>query len=260
MQNILETKNISAYRGSTLAISNLSLSIPFNCNTAILGPNGSGKSTLLMLISREIYPLCQDGGYLKLFGKKNWNVWDLRNRLGIVSQDLQNYYLQNAKGEDVVLSGFYSSINIWKHQHFSAKDREMAKKTINLLGISRLKHRKFADLSTGEQRLFLLARALVNNPQVLLLDEPTSGMDLKACFNYLQTVRDLIKLGHTIILVTHHIHEIPPEVTKLVFLKNGSVFAQGEKKDLMREKMLRNLYDCPLQLVCQNGFYQAMPD
>ncbi|MFW6415364.1 MAG: ABC transporter ATP-binding protein [Thermodesulfobacteriota bacterium] len=259
MSNILEAKNISAYRGFTLAIRDLSLQIPQGCNTAILGPNGAGKSTLLMLLTREIYPLHQNSGYLKIFGKQDWNVWELRTRLGMVSQDLQNQYLRHAQGENVVLSGFYSSINIWSHQEFQPRDREMAARTMQMLGISYLKDRKFSDLSTGEQRLLLLARALVNNPGALVLDEPTSGLDLKSCFQYLQIVRNLIRQQQTVILVTHHIHEIPPEVERVVFFKDGRIRADGDKQELMTRERLEDLYETSLQLVCHNGFYQALP-
>ncbi len=256
----MDAQNISAYRGLSLAIKDLSLEIPQGCSTAILGPNGAGKSTLLMLLSREIYPvLGQNNGHLNIFGKKDWNVWDLRTRLGMVSQDLQNQYLRHSQGENVVLSGFYSSIDVWSHQEFNPQDREMAARTMQMLGISHLKDRKFSNLSTGEQRLLLLARALVNNPRALVLDEPTSGLDLKACFQYLQIVRSLIQQEQTVILVTHHIHEIPPEVERVVFLKNGCILADGNKHELMTRESLEELYGTSLQLVCHNGFYQALP-
>jgi iron complex transport system ATP-binding protein len=130
---------------------------------------------------------------------------------------------------------------------------------MEILGVAELKDRTFAAMSTGEQRRFLLGRALINDPDALLLDEPTSGLDLKACFQYLEIVRGLIQAGKTIILVTHHIHEIPPEVSRVVLLKDGAVLADGEKHKILTSAQLSRLFDTSIELVRGNGFYQAMP-
>jgi len=114
-------------------------------------------------------------------------------------------------------------------------------------------------MSTGEQRRFLLGRALISDPDTLLLDEPTSGLDLKACFQYLEIVRGLMQAGKTVILVTHHIHEIPPEVWRVVLLKDGAVVADGAKENILTSVQLSQLFDTPIELVHANGFYQAMP-
>jgi iron complex transport system ATP-binding protein len=127
------------------------------------------------------------------------------------------------------------------------------------LGVAELKDRTYATMSTGEQRRFLLGRALINDPDTLLLDEPTSGLDLKACFQYLDIVRGLIQAGKTIILVTHHIHEIPPEVSRVVLLKDGAVLADGDKHQILTSAQLSRLFDTSIELVRANGFYQAMP-
>jgi iron complex transport system ATP-binding protein len=259
MQNIIEIKNVTAYRGRTRALSNLSLEITSGCHTVILGPNGAGKSTLLKLLSREIYPVQGNGSYVRVFGRDRWDIWELRAHFGIVSHDLQQEYVGHVRGMQVILSGFYASIGTWDHQQFSAENQARAMYIMEMLRIAELRERAFATMSTGEQRRFLLGRALVHDPETLILDEPTSGLDLKACFQYLDIIRGLMQAGKTIILVTHHIHEIPPEMSRVVLLKEGKVMADGEKSKMLTSDTLSRLFETPIALVHANGFYQAMP-
>lgn len=259
MSNIIEIKNVSAYRGDTRVFTDLSLSIPQGCNTAILGPNGAGKTTLLKLLSREIYPLQSDDSYIRLFGEERWNVWELRARLGIVSHDLQREYVGYAHGINVILSGYFASVDVWAHHHVSGAQKAHAQRIMEMLGITALADKLYATMSTGEQRRFLLGRALVNDPETLILDEPTSGLDLKACFQYIDLVRGLMQSGKTLILVTHHIHEIPPEITRVVLLKNGAIVADGDKAEILTSRNLSESFDAPVELVQAHGFYQALP-
>lgn len=259
MQKIIELKNVTAYRGDTCVFDDFSLELIRGRNTVILGPNGAGKTTLLKLLTREIYPVARDDSVLRIFGQDNWNVWELRAQLGIVSHDLQREYAGYASGVDVVLSGFFASVGIWDHQQFSAAQHRRADAVMADLEIAPLRDKLFAHMSTGEQRRFLLGRALVNDPDTLILDEPTSGLDLHACFHYLDLIRGLMRAGKTIVLVTHHIHEIPPEITHVVLLKNGAVLAQGEKREVLTAENLSRLFDVAVQLVEANGFYQVLP-
>jgi iron complex transport system ATP-binding protein len=165
----------------------------------------------------------------------------------------------NVRGLSIILSGYYSSNNIWDHQEFRDADIERAYDIMHTLGITELKDRLYASLSTGEQRRFLLGRALVQDPDALVLDEPTSGLDLKACFQYLALIRGLMQAGKTIVLVTHHIHEIPPEVSRVVLLKEGKIIADGAKSDICTDANLSMLFDTAVHLVQANGYYQAMP-
>jgi iron complex transport system ATP-binding protein len=259
MQNIIEIKNATVYREQTRVFHNLSLEIAQACNTVILGPNGSGKTTLLKLLSRDLYPVQRDDSYVRVLGQERWNVWELRAHFGIVSHDLQQQYVGNARGVNVILSGYYSSIDTAAHQQFSPEDKARADGIISMLGVAELQDRPFSAMSTGEQRRFLLGRALINDPDTLILDEPTSGLDLKACFQYLDIVRGLMHEGKSVILVTHHIHEIPPEVSHVVLLKDGAVIADGEKPEILTDENLSALFDTPIKLVRANGFYQAIP-
>ncbi len=259
MQTIIEIKDATVYRGQTKVFDHLSLDVPQGENTAILGPNGAGKSTLLKLLSCELYPVVREGSYVRLFGHNRWNVWDLRSHLGIISHDLQTDYLGSAPGLNVILSGLFSSMDVWEHQHCTAEDRNRAIRIMDALAVEDLRDRPFAEMSTGQQRRFLLGRALINDPHTLVLDEPTSGLDLKACFQYLDIVRSLMQAGKTVILVTHHIHEIPPEITRAVLLKNGKIVADGDKPEVLTAENLSQLFEVPIQLVRVNGFYQAVP-
>jgi iron complex transport system ATP-binding protein len=183
----------------------------------------------------------------------------VRKRIGIVSHDLQRDYLICAEGVNVILSGFYASNDTYAYQEFSEAQVARAHAVMEELGVASLAGRRFGHLSTGEQRRFLLGRALVHDPAVLVFDEPTSGLDLKACFQYLDVLRAQIRKGKTVLLVTHHLHEIPPEIERVVLLKGGKILADGPKAGLLSEHRLSQLFDCSLTLVHANGWYQAMP-
>ena len=258
-RNVMEIRNATVYRGETRVFKKFSLEIAAGRSTAILGPNGSGKSTLLKLLNRDIYPVQEKGSYVRVLGHGLWNVWDIRAHLGIVSQDLQDDYLGDADGLAVLLSGLYSSIGIWTHQKFTDEDVRRAGEMLKSLGAWNCRKKLFRQMSTGEQRRLLLGRAMINNPDVLVLDEPTSGLDIKACFQYLTIIGDLIASGKTIVLVTHHVHEIPPGISRVLLLKNGKIAADGEKDAVLTSANLTDLFDIPVKVVHVNGFYQAMP-
>jgi iron complex transport system ATP-binding protein len=257
--HIIHIKNATVYRGPHCVFDNFSLAIPQGDNTAILGPNGAGKSTLLKLLLRELYPVFQEESFIRIFGQDTWNVWDLRAHFGIVSHELQQHYLGSVRGRNVILSGYDSSIDTGFHRRFNAREQEQAEQLMDMLGIPHLQDRLFAEMSTGEQRRFLLGRALINDPDTLILDEPTSGLDIRACFQYLALIRRLMHTGKVVILVTHHIHEIPPEITHVILLKNGTVLAEGDKTTMLTDAHLTTLFETPVKLVHANGFYQAIP-
>lgn len=257
--NIIDFQNITVFQGRNKVLEDFSLTIDESQSTVILGPNGSGKTTLLKLLNRELYIVEDKASSLKIFEKDRWNVDELRSNLGVVSQHLQYGYSNSAIGLYVVLSGFYSSDGIWQHQEFDDSRLDRAKEVMDLLAISHLKDREFSTMSTGEQRKFLLARSLVNDPAVLVFDEPTSGLDMSTCFQYLEIIRELISMGKKVILVTHHIHEIPPEVTRVILLKEGRVIEDGDKDQILTNTNLTNLFDWPIKVIKENGYYQAIP-
>ena len=259
MECILDIKNATVYRGDTCVFRHLSFRLEEDRHTAIIGPNGAGKSTILKLLAGEVHPVPDDEMSIRLFGEAQWNVWDVRKRLGIVSHDLQHQYLDGVTGLKVVLSGFYASIGIYERQEFSYGQLARADDVLIDLGARALRDKRFGEMSTGEQRRCLLGRALVHDPMALVLDEPTSGLDLTATFHYLDLVRQSMRKGKTVLLVTHHIHEIPPEVKRVVLLKKGKILEDGDKRAVLTDVNLSRLFDCPIMLAEANGWYQALP-
>ncbi|MGN0860390.1 MAG: ABC transporter ATP-binding protein [Candidatus Spyradosoma sp.] len=258
-QNILELRNLSVVRGEKKIFSGVSLSVPVGCSTAILGPNGAGKSTFLKLLTREIYPVASPTSELRIFGEKLWNVRELRSRLGIVSNDLQTHFPEDTPGTDVVLSGFFSSFGVWRDQRISRERRRVAENVMRMLDIDRIARREFGTYSTGEQRRFLLARALVNAPEALVLDEPTSGLDLRSRFVYIEKLRELMRAGTTVVLVTHEVGEISPEFSRVILLKRGGIVADGPKAETLTSERLSSLFEIPLSVAEKNGFYSVVP-
>lgn len=258
-ENILELRNLSVVRGETKIFSGLSLTVPVGCNTAILGPNGAGKSTFLKLLTRELYPVFSKKSELKIFGETRWNIWELRSRLGIVSNDLQHKFPEETLGRDVVMSGFFSSFGVWKDRRVSRERLAAAKNAMRFLGIEKIAAREFGTYSTGEQRRFLLARALANAPEALVLDEPTSGLDLKSAFLYVENLRRLMRAGTTVVLVTHDISEITPEFSRVLLLKNGAVAFDGPREQALTSERLSSLFEIPLSVAEKNGFYSVVP-
>jgi iron complex transport system ATP-binding protein len=256
---ILDIQHAQVYRGDTRVFDDLSFVLEEDQHTAILGPNGAGKSTILKLLAGDVHAVPRDETVIKLFGETRWNVWDVRKRLGIVSHDLQHHYMEQVTGLKVVLSGYHASIGTYGHQDFSYAHIARARTVMEDLGIGAMTDRRYGAMSTGEQRRCLLARALVHGPSVLVLDEPTSGLDLTATFHYLDLVRGYMRKGKTILLVTHHIHEIPPEIRRVVLLKKGKIIEDGEKERVLSERTLSHLFDCPVTLLYAKGWYQVLP-
>ena len=258
---LIEIHNASIWRGDTHVFENLTLSIEQHERVAILGPNGSGKTTLLKTINRELYPVAAEGAWIKILGREKWNVWDLRKHIGVVSHDLQDRYTATTTALEVVVSGFHSSIGIhgMLAKLISKEQVARAMDTLAMLGIDSLRDRPLHSMSTGQQRRCLLGRALVHRPDTLILDEPTSGLDFAASFDYLDRIRALSTNGHNIVLVTHHLNEIPPEVDRVILLKDGKVAADGDKASLLTSGRLSAIYDTTIQIIERDGYFLAYP-
>ena len=257
--DLINIKNATAWRGSSKVFDGFSLSIPSDRSTAVLGPNGAGKSTLLRIITRKIYPNPTPDCVVEILGKSRWNVWELKKQLGIVSQDLQHAYRPDVNGFDVVASGFFSSVGIPDHIEVDQTQCERVNELLQQLNIEPLRNKEYASMSTGERRRFLLARALVHNPHTLIFDEPTAGLDVPGIFHYLQTARQWMQSGKTLVVVTHHVHEIPPEVSHLVLMKNCDVMTSGPKSELLNDATMSELFDVPLRVLESDGYFQLLP-
>ncbi|MDH4126401.1 MAG: ATP-binding cassette domain-containing protein [Gammaproteobacteria bacterium] len=258
---LVDFHNATIWRGTTRVFENLNLSIAQHERVAILGPNGSGKTTLLKTIIRDLYPQARPDSWIRILGRDRWDVWELRRRIGIVSHDLHMRYTPTTTALEVVLSGFLSSIGT----HGLLADRvrpEQVKASHAALvdmGIASLRDTSLAAMSTGQQRRCLLARALVHRPATLVLDEPTAGLDIAASFDYLRQIRRLAEAGQNILIVTHHLNEIPREVDRVVLLKAGAVFADGSKAEVLTSDRLSELYETPVRVANMDGYFLAYP-
>ena len=258
---LVEIRNATIWRGSTCVFEHLDLVIEQHERVAIVGPNGSGKTTLLKAINRELYPVVSDDSTFRILGRERWNVWELRKQVGIVSQDLQQRYTTTTTALEVVVSGFHSSIGVHGiiSEHVTDDQVSAARAALDDLGIGEMAGTELRAMSTGQQRRVILARALVHKPNTLILDEPTAGLDFAASFDYLQRVRHLSSSGHNIVIVTHHLNEIPPEVDRIVLLQEGRIVADGRKNEVLTEDLLSEVYGVRIRVSEIDGYYLAYP-
>ncbi len=252
---LLEMKNVSVVRGENLALDGVSLRVDVGEHVCILGPNGCGKSTLIRTITRENYPLVRDGSSMSILGQSLWNVSELRNLLGIVSPDLLAACTNDATGMDVVLSGFFSSTRIYPHHAPQAEQVRRAKVALGRLGIAHLAKRPVAEMSSGEAKRTLIARALVHEPKTLLFDEPSNALDIAGQVGLRDTMRELARSGLGILLVTHHVSEIIPEIERVVLLQRGKVLTDGPKEKVLTSQKLSELFAVPVRLVRGDGYF-----
>lgn len=259
---LVEIRNATLWRESTCVFENLDLVIEQNERVAIVGPNGSGKTTLLKAINCELYPVAREGSVFRILGRDRWNVWDLRKHIGVVSQDLQQRYTPTTTALEVVVSGFFSSIGVHGSLAGRVSDEQVqaARDSLHELGAGDLALTPLRSMSTGQQRRCLLARALVHEPDTLILDEPTAGLDFAASFDYLERVRRLSAAGRNIIIVTHHLNEIPPEVDRVILLDGGRVVADGPKADVLTSRMLSSVYGVSVRVTEVDGYFLAYPE
>ncbi|MEZ5476603.1 MAG: ATP-binding cassette domain-containing protein [Thiolinea sp.] len=256
--SFLELHNITAYQKQTLVLVDMNLRINNGERVAILGPNGAGKSTLLKLISREIYPLDREGSCLRLFGEQTFSLWDMRARMGFVSLDLQEDYTPYATARDVVVSGFFGSVGAHGHLQPLPEQVAQAEAFIRLVGMQGYEEQMYQRLSTGQKRRLLLARALVHEPQALILDEPTTGLDLGGMAQLLTLLRDFTRRNTaSLIITTHHIEEVIPEIERVILLKRGRIIADGDKAQVLSSDNLSLLYDTDIQVTERHGWYRC---
>jgi iron complex transport system ATP-binding protein len=256
---LLDFRNLRVMRGQKIALDDFSLRIGADEHVAILGPNGCGKSTLIKTITRECYPVIREDAQpessMSILGQQRWDVFDLRSRLGIVSNDLMLSCTGDAVGRDVVLSGFFSSINIFSNHRVEPKHRELADAALADLKIGHLADRAVCEMSSGEARRILIARALVHKPRALLFDEPCNSLDLAAQQSLRQTMRDLANSGTAILLVTHELADIVPEIQRVVLMSQGRVVADGPKEEMLQVERLAALFGVNVELAQRNGHY-----
>lgn len=254
-QALLDMRRVSVMRGSKTVLDGLDLRIGVGEHVALLGPNGCGKSTLIKTITRECYPLIAPGSSMTILGEESWDIFALRSALGIVSNDLMATCTRNITGIEVVLSGFFSSVGIWPWHEVTDAMREKAACVLAQLEASHLADRMVTQMSSGEARRVLIGRALVHDPHALLLDEPSTSLDILAQHELRRILRELAQSGIGIIMVTHHLADIIPEIERVVLMRAGRLVADGPKREVLTEDVLARLFGLPVAVTERDGYY-----
>lgn len=255
---LIEFQNLTVKRGENVALDSLTLSIRLDEHVAILGPNGCGKSTLMKVMARELYPLLKPEPWtLRIMGQETWHLFELRRLIGIVSNDWMQFCTRDYSGFETVLSGFFGSVGIWPNHEVTDEMREKTRAVMDLLEISHLAERNVDELSSGEARRILIGRALVHSPRALVLDEPTSSLDLHATHELREILRKLVRNGISLIMVTHHLPDIIPEIERVVLMSSGRVLRDGPKADVLTAANLSELFRTPVDVLERDGYYNA---
>ncbi len=239
-----------------MALRGVTFSIAAGEHAAILGPNGSGKSTLIKVITRECYPRYPEASRVRIWGRETWGLFDLRALLGIVTNDLVETCTKPYSALETVLSGFFGSIGIWPNHHVTAEMEAKAREALKFFDVEHLADHPLTELSSGEARRVVFARALVHDPQALLLDEPSNSLDVRAQHEVREAMRKLAQSGVSILLVTHHLPDIIPEIDRIIALKNGAIFSDGTKEEVLNDGKMTELFDYDTAIVHKNGFYR----
>lgn len=258
----LNLRKVNVWRGMQAevpALREVSLEMRTGESVTILGPNGSGKSTLLKLLTGELRAEARVGSECRLFGEDLWNIEELRHRIGVVMPEEVARFDPEELAFDVVLTGFRGAYGRTPFMRFSKMERVRASRAVDRMEVADLVNRPFSALSSGERRRFLIARALAHEPEVLVLDEPSTALDFAATTELTRLLRELMKSGTTVVLVTHHPAEIPPEMRRVIALKEGRVFADGGKRPVMGAEKLSELYGLPLRVRWVDGWCAVRP-
>jgi iron complex transport system ATP-binding protein len=252
---LLEFRKVNVWLGAKQVLHSLSVTLEEGENVAILGPNGAGKSSFIKTVLRELYPDANaPGTVFRIRGEEVWDVFDLRSTIGVVSNDLQFTFTREITGREVLLSGFFSSIGLFNQNVTPAMERKVDG-ILAFLEIEHLADRPMTEMSSGESRRLLIGRALVNNPRTLILDEPTNSLDLHALHTFRQTIRKVAQSGTGIILVTHNIHDIIPEISRVILMKDGRFVRDGKKTTILNDKEIGRLFGVAVNVREEGGYY-----
>lgn len=245
-------------RGDRIVLHDINLSIAEGEHIAILGPNGCGKTTLIKTIQRELYPLRREGSWVKILGEELWNIEELRAQLGIVKNDLLPSAAGVVSAIELVVSSFFGSVGLWNHQKPTEAMWEASRRALEKMGALYLADRDMDELSSGESRRVQIARALVHQPRTVLLDEPSNSLDLRAQSELREVIGNVARAGTGVIMITHHVEDVIPEMDRVILMRDGRIFQDGGKSDLLNTEMFTDLFGFPIRIGNDsNGRYRA---
>jgi iron complex transport system ATP-binding protein len=262
MPPFLHLSHVNVARGDNVVLHDINLSVNTGEHIAILGPNGCGKSTLIKTITCECYPLVSSDpthppAEVSIFGRARWDLTELKKRLGVVSPELPGKPTLTTTGRDAVLTGFFSSSTLWPNLTVTEAMRTRAEEVLHQVDALDIATKPVGEMSAGQQRRIMIGRALVGSSDMLLLDEPSNALDLAAQAELRNLLRKLAQQGTGIILITHHIADIPPEIDRILLMREGCIIADGPKSALLTEPILTNLFKTPVHLTHKDGFHHA---
>jgi iron complex transport system ATP-binding protein len=258
----LSMRNVDVARGQKVVLQDIDLHIATGEHVAILGPNGCGKSTLIKAMICECYPIVRPGMEMKVYGRDRWNVEELRKHLGVVATELPGERTAVTSGLDAVISGFFASSTLWPNLTVTESMRESALDALELLGASYLRDRMVGEMSAGEKRRVMIARALVHEPETLLLDEPSNALDLAAQRELREILRNVAvgsatRRGTGVLMVTHHLADILPEMDRVVMMRGGRIVGDGSKQELLQADRLGELFGVEITVTEREGYWHS---
>jgi iron complex transport system ATP-binding protein len=251
----LEMQHVDVARGDAVVLHDITLKIDAGEHVAILGPNGCGKSTLIKTITCECYPMVAPESSIKLLGRERWDVSQLRQHLGVVEAHLPGERTGVTRGIDAVVAGFFSASTLWPNLHVTAEMRDRAHDALARMGAAHLEQKFVGQMSAGEQRRIMIARALVHQPGMLLLDEPSNALDIAAQRELREALRLVVRQGTGVIMVTHHLADILPEINRVIMMRGGRIAADGPKEELITSEKLRELFGVDVTLTQRDGYW-----
>lgn len=222
---------------------------------ALLGPNGAGKSTFIKLLTREVMPLYRDVAPVVFRGNERPTLADIKSCFGVVSASMHEQISVHLPVIDIVCGGFFGTLGLPRGVRADASMRAAALDALEKLGIADLSARDVLTLSTGQVRRVLVARELVHDPQVLVFDEPCTGLDPQGMYQIRSTMRTLAEEGRSIVLVTHYPEDIVPAIERVVLIKDAAIRADGSKRGLLTDETMSDLFDAPLRVEERDGWY-----
>jgi iron complex transport system ATP-binding protein len=251
-EEFLELRRVNVARGDRVVLHDVNLSIHAGEHVAILGPNGCGKSTLILTMTCQIYPIVNPEMKVRIFGRERWDLTQLRVHFGVVAAglvgELPGERTAVTTGLNAVIAGFFSASTLWPNLHVTEEMRRRAAEALERMEASHLANQLVGEMSAGEKRRIMIARALVHRPRQLLLDEPSNALDLAAQRELRETMRRLANEGTGLVLVTHHLGDILPEIERVILMRDGRIVGDGPREDLLTEARLSALFNAPVRI------------